>query len=158
MLMIMVTKLSLYSLPLPKSGEISFDHFCSFNFTFLLFIMQFAVDPRILCLSAPKVIGLKFIFANCFREISFQRQMTILRTDVTRKVLSPCVYIKTQSKLCSLHFRSKAILHGIYLLVLKLKSQGNSLNCPTCILPISWRFSFLLNTFWRFEYSLADYI
>lgn len=153
--MIMETKLSLHSLLLPKSGEISFDHFCSFNFTFLL---QFAVDPRILCLYAPKVMGLKFIFANCFSEISFQRQMTILRTDVTRKILSPCVYIKTQSKLCSLHFRNKARLHGIYLLVLKLKSQENSLNCPTCILPIRWRFSFLLNTFWRFECSLADYI
>jgi len=73
MLMIMETKLNLHSLPLPKSGEIPFDHFCSFNFTVLLFIMQFAVDPRIFCLSAPVVIELKFIFANCFSEISFQR-------------------------------------------------------------------------------------
>ena len=72
MLMTIKTKLNLHSLQLPKSGEISFDHFCSFSFTVLLFIMQFAVDPRILCLSAPMVIELKFIFANCFNEISFQ--------------------------------------------------------------------------------------
>lgn len=112
----------------------------------LPFIMQFAVDPRILCISAPMVIELNFIFANCSNEIPFQRQTTILRTNVTRKVLSLCAYIKTQSKLCSLYFRHKAILHCVSLLVLKLRSQGNSLlsaSLPSCsFLPIGGDFPF----------------
>lgn len=79
-------------------------------------------------------------------------QPCILKTNITKKILSLCAYIKIQNELNSLPFRHNAILHGVCILVLKLRSQGNSLlsRAVTSFPEVE--------TFLSIKHSLAEYI
>lgn len=118
-------KFKLYPLPLPKFGKRSFDHCCSVGSIVYHLVCCRSQNFIQFCINGHK--GLIFTFAKCSNKTPFRRQITILKINVTRKVSSLCAYIKIQSKLCNLHRRHNAVLHGIYWLVLKLRRQGNSL-------------------------------
>lgn len=122
-IIILKNKFKLYPLPLTKSGKRSLDHFCSFGSIVYHAVCRRSQNFIHFCINGHK--GLSFIFAKCSSKTPFQWQMTVLKINVTRKVSFLGVYIKIQSKLCSLHRRHNAVLCGVYLMVLKLRRPGD---------------------------------